>query len=80
MSNQLLEFQCICLLAINVLSVEWEMTPRGLRKKWPEVLFCEVKQRLIGDFLAASHELWNCTTNKRKPLWMKTKTSIASMT
>ena len=45
------------LLAINVQLRGWAMTPRGLWKKWPEILFCKVKQRLIGDFLATSHEL-----------------------
>jgi hypothetical protein len=33
------------------------MTKPEPRRKWPEVPFCEVKYCLIGDFIAARHEL-----------------------
>src|SRR5260370_12496175 len=44
--------------------LSWGMTPRGLLKKWPEIQFCEVKQRLMGHFLATTHELLDLHTHQ----------------
>ena len=33
------------------------MTQQELQKERPDILFCETKHRLIGDFIAANHEL-----------------------
>ena len=33
------------------------MTQQELQKERPEILFCKTKYRLIGDFIAANHEL-----------------------